>query len=94
MRSTQPPTRDALPVDNSPRYWVAKTGKVHRTVRWSRCASGLYRGRWTHQNTSQGLPSGERCRECFPLVEVPYGRTRTGWPRGFHPLPVVAGARP
>lgn len=87
MRSTQPPTREALPVDNRPRYWVGKTGIVHRTVRWSACASGKHNGRWRYLVTTDRIPPGVRCSRCFPIVEVPYGRTRTGWPRDYHPAP-------
>lgn len=76
-------TREGRPVDNSLRYWLGRTGVVHRTVRWSPCTRRPNFGR----AYLASMPDGHRCSSCFPRAEVVRGKTRTGWPRDFHPVP-------
>lgn len=75
MRPTQPDTRDPLPVDNLRGRYVVSTrsGYVHK-ARCQRLPDDV-------SARVMDLPSGPRCRHCFPDRDVVIGRSMTGWPR-------------
>lgn len=92
MSATQPDTRDPQPVDNSPvtrpkLYWISGPGKAHRIV--SGCTE-MTRKQGVIQTPVANIPADTpRCQNCFKPDARNFitGRTGTGWPRNFHPVP-------